>query len=249
MRILFLGNAYNPVSIACLHALLESGVGTVVVGIHDPKGRSPLRTAARALKRYGARFVLKRTGDLLAATARIALRRRGASLQGFRSIPELLLVHPAPSVACEDIGAPVGWERIRAQAPDLIVVAAFSRILKPELIEVPRLGCINLHPSLLPRHRGPNPMYWVLAKGEDRTGVTLHHIDAGIDTGDIIAQEKLRILPGETESSLRDRSATLGARMLVEVVRAIESGTATRRPQDASQASYDPHPPRGKSRL
>src|SRR5713226_7770003 len=93
-------------------------------------------------------------------------------------------------------------QHVQLLGVDLIVVAGFARILKRALVDVPRLGCINVHPSLLPHYRGPEPFYWVLANLEKTTGVTIHHVDEGIDTGDIILQRELEIRPNETETML-----------------------------------------------
>ena len=111
------------------------------------------------------------------------------------------------------------------------------------------MGIVNVHPSLLPRYRGPNPLYWVLDRGERETGVTVHYVDEGIDTGDIILQETLAIGPGDTEITLQRRSATLGAELLVRAVTLIAGGGAPRRAQRHAAATYYPSPPRGASRL
>jgi methionyl-tRNA formyltransferase len=135
------------------------------------------------------------------------------------------------------------------EAVDLIVVASFSRILRAPLIGLPRLGAINVHPSLLPRLRGPTPLYWALANGERVTGVNIHHLDAGIDTGDVIAQRELAIRPGETLRSLHARAVALAAALLRETLPRLADRTAPRIPQDESLASYYSFPPPGSDSL
>ena len=244
MKILFLGNNYNPISIACLRAVFDDGRHTVAVGIFDPKGRGTRRTVRDLLRKRGLGTVLLKGGELLAASVWLRLRRLGAPLAGFRSLEELSLAHRAEHFRCEAINAPVSLKRIRAIAPDLIVVANFSRILRPPLLDIPPHGCINVHPSLLPKYRGPEPFYWVLKYRERETGVTVHYVDAGIDSGDIILQRAIPIGPGETERSLRDRSAEVGAGAVLEAVRLIDAGMAPRRQQDVREASYYGFPPR-----
>src|SRR5207302_961380 len=131
----------------------------------------------------------------------------------------------------------------------LIVVANYSHILKHALISIPRLGCINVHASLLPAYRGPSPLYWVLANREKVTGVTIHYIDERIDSGDIILQRQLVIRPGETEFTLCERSARVAADLLGEAIPLLLSEKASRIPQDHSAATYYSFPPKAASFL
>lgn len=147
---------------------------------------------------------------------------------------------------CARVNSAETAERIRLAAPDLIVVAVFGQILKADIIGVPRLGAINVHPSMLPRYRGPNPFYWTLRNREEQTGLTVHHIDEGIDTGDIILQREMPVIPGDTETTLHHRSAEVARELLGEVVRRVADGSAPRVPQDAAEASYYGPPPRAR---
>lgn len=244
VKILFLGTNYNPISIACLRALLNDGQHTISVGVLDPKGKGLRRTAWDLLRKRGLATVLRKGSDLLAASAWLRLRRLGISPRGFRSLEELSLAHRVEYFWCGAINAPASLQRIRAIAPDLIVVANFSQILRPRLLDIPPRGCINVHPSLLPRYRGPEPFYWVLKYRETETGVTVHYVDAGIDSGDIILQRALPIRPGEPELSLRERSSVAGAGALPEAIRLIDAGLAPRQKQDEREASYYSFPPR-----
>lgn len=124
--------------------------------------------------------------------------------------------------------------------PELIVVAAYGRILPDEILNYPKQGCINVHSSLLPKYRGAAPINWAILNGEDETGVTIMHMATELDAGDIIAQAAIPIGGSETAPELFQRLAVLGAGLLVEVVAQITAGTSTRIPQDAEQATYAP---------
>jgi len=128
----------------------------------------------------------------------------------------------------------------RGLNPDLVAVAAFGQILPGEILERPKLGCMNIHPSLLPKYRGAAPLNWTLIRGEKKTGVTIMMMDAGVDTGDIIIQEETSVGEGETCDGLHDRLAIMGANLLLTAIGQLEAGTAVRTPQDHQQATYAP---------
>ncbi len=131
-------------------------------------------------------------------------------------------------------------EVFRGIAPDLVVVAAFGQILPKEILARPKFGCINVHPSLLPRSRGAAPIQWTLIRGETRTGVTIMQMDEGVDSGDILLQEETPILPEEDFGALHDRLALAGAELLIRAVEAIEAGKAVRTAQDPAGATLAP---------
>jgi methionyl-tRNA formyltransferase len=131
---------------------------------------------------------------------------------------------------------------LAATAPDLICVACFPRLLPPALLALPRFGCLNLHPSLLPAHRGPAPLFWAFRAGDARTGVTLHIMDERIDSGDILLQKALRIPDGITGSALEEACAVDGAGLMLEAVRALPAGGLVGRPQNEADASYESWP-------
>jgi methionyl-tRNA formyltransferase len=247
-RILFLGNEYNPFSIISLEALSQLQC-EVIVGVHDPLSRGLWRTLRKSIQTRGLPFVLFKARRLAESKISAALRRLGIRLSKFQSLPELCRERGLCLLRIDQPNSEECVERLRALQVDLILVAAFSHILKPALLQIPRLGCINVHPSLLPRYRGPNPCYWVLARGERSTGITIHHMDDGIDSGDLIEQAELLILPDDDEWTLRVRAAQLGARRLPNVIRELVEGQAPRIPQDESLASYYPFPPKGASIL
>lgn len=129
---------------------------------------------------------------------------------------------------------------IRELSPDLIVVAAYGRILPDDILAAPPVGCINVHSSLLPAYRGAAPINWAILNGDKETGVTIMHMAHDLDAGDIIAQTATPIGPDETAPELYDRLARLGAELLVQVVDGLGAGTAGRTPQDASRATLAP---------
>jgi methionyl-tRNA formyltransferase len=130
-------------------------------------------------------------------------------------------------------------QALDALRPDLICVACFPRLLPAEWLARPALGCLNLHPSLLPAYRGPEPLFWQFREGETGTGVSLHFLDEGVDTGDLVAQAEVPF-PDGIEAAEADRlTAGAGARLLVE---ALSRPELTGRPQPAEGASYFPRP-------
>lgn len=145
-----------------------------------------------------------------------------------------------PIIQPQRVRHPDAMAQLRAWQPDMIVVAAFGQILRPELLELPPLGCINIHASLLPRWRGAAPIQAAILHGDATTGVTIMRMDPGVDTGDIYAQKSLLIQDGETAGTLSDRLAQLGADLLMDVLPAIASGNLLPTPQDHSQATLAP---------
>ena len=129
-------------------------------------------------------------------------------------------------------------QRLRQVAADLHVVVAYGQILPPELLAVPPMGTLNLHASLLPRHRGAAPIAWAILSGDSETGVTIMQMDAGLDTGPILTQESMPIGPDETTPSLEARLAERGAALLVRTVESLERGAITPRSQPADGATY-----------
>lgn len=122
--------------------------------------------------------------------------------------------------------------------PDAILVAAFGQILPKALLEIPKFGCINVHASLLPKYRGAAPIQYSILDGEEETGITIMYMDVGIDTGDIILQERLPIAKDETGGSLFDKMAVLGGELLLKALKQLEEGSAVRIPQDDEKATY-----------
>ena len=122
-------------------------------------------------------------------------------------------------------------EEIKALQPDVICVVAYGKILPKEILDIPRLGCINVHGSLLPKYRGAAPIQWAVINGEKITGITTMYMDVGMDTGDMILKEEVSIGEDETTGELWDKLSEVGAKLLVKTLKQIEDGTATRIPQ------------------
>src|SRR4029077_19876612 len=128
----------------------------------------------------------------------------------------------------------------RALKPDVVVVIAYGQILPRDVLEIPRLACLNVHASLLPRWRGAAPIQAAIAGGDRETGITVMYMDEGLDTGDILLQRKVEILPSNTGGSLHDRLAQVAPEALLESLRLLAAGKATRIPQDNALATYAP---------
>jgi methionyl-tRNA formyltransferase len=129
-------------------------------------------------------------------------------------------------------------EHIAGLNPDLIVVAAYGRIVTPEILAIPEFGCLNVHPSLLPCYRGSSPVATAILQGDEITGVTVMLMDKGLDTGPILVQRKTPIETEDTTGSLTTKLANLGAQLLVETLPQWLDGTIKPQPQDDSRASY-----------
>ncbi len=157
---------------------------------------------------------------------------------------------PSVKLLAEQIGLPVmqpqklrqpeAMEQLRAWAPDLIVVAAFGQILRPDVLSLPRHGCINVHASLLPRWRGAAPIQAAVLAGDQETGVTIMRMDEGVDTGGILSQRALAIDPDETAGSVSERLSEAGAALLMETLPGYLAGELQPRPQDNAGATYAP---------
>ena len=130
--------------------------------------------------------------------------------------------------------------KLRALEPDLIVVAAYGEILPKDILDLPRLGCLNVHTSLLPRYRGAAPIQWAIINGDGETGVTIMKMDPGMDTGDILAQEKTPITPHDNAETLHDRLAKIGAELLLRTIPDYAGGTIGPQPQPLDGVTYAP---------
>lgn len=157
---------------------------------------------------------------------------------------------PPVKVLALELGIPViqpeklresgAMEQLRTWSPDVIVVAAFGQILRQEVLDLPRFGCINVHASLLPRWRGAAPINTAILHGDEETGVTVMKMDAGLDTGPILGQRSVRIEPHETAGSLFDKLSTLGADLLLDTLPGYLAGEIQPRPQPEEGSTYAP---------
>lgn len=153
-------------------------------------------------------------------------------------VKALALEHRFPVYQPVSLKKPEEHARLAALAPDLMVVAAYGLILPAAVLKIPRLGCINIHASLLPRWRGAAPIAYAILAGDSVTGITIMQMDRGLDTGDMLLQLRSPIHPDDSARSLHDRLSALGAQALVQTLPALEGGTLWPRPQDEGQATY-----------
>ncbi len=184
-----------------------------------------------------------------------ALIRHGMDVAGVFTQPDRpkgrgnkMMPSPVKTAALE-AGIPVfqpekirrdGVEDLRALKPDLCVTAAFGQILSQEILDIPPMGNINVHASLLPKHRGAAPIAYAIMQCDREAGVTTMMMDAGIDTGDILLQDKTEIGERETCGELTERLSEMGAGLLIRTIRGIESGELARQPQNEEEMTYDP---------
>ena len=154
-----------------------------------------------------------------------------------------------PVFTPERPGRPAFLGRMRALRPDLSVVAAYGHFLSREALDLPALGSINVHASLLPELRGAAPVHWAIARGHAATGITIMRMVAAMDAGPILHQEKTGILPDETAGELYERLALVGGRGLVRALEMMGKGTVGERPQDHARATFAPRLSRRDARV
>jgi methionyl-tRNA formyltransferase len=145
-----------------------------------------------------------------------------------------------PIMQPEKLRAPEAMDQLRAWAPDLIVVAAFGQILKKDVLELPKHGCINVHASLLPRWRGAAPINAAILAGDEETGITIMRMDAGLDTGPMLAKRSIRLTPTDTAGSVFQALSQLGADLLTETLPRWIAGEIQPQAQDDALATYAP---------
>jgi methionyl-tRNA formyltransferase len=156
----------------------------------------------------------------------------------FPPVKKLALERQIPVIQPETFKSSEVMEKLASFQPELIIVAAFGAILPPEVLSLPRFACLNVHPSLLPRHRGPSPVANTILCGDELTGVTIMLMDAGMDTGPILAQEEVGISSIDTTGSLSSKLADVGAKLLVETLPKWLGSELKPQAQDESQATY-----------
>jgi methionyl-tRNA formyltransferase len=217
MRIAFIGT--GEIGVPTLRALLDSEheVVAVVTQPDKPVGRE------QSIEPPPIKKEITRSGGFQTAVGRSAAGK-----------PTLRVLQPAK------IKDPQAIEELRALTPDVIVVVAYGQILPRDVLEIPRLACLNLHASLLPRWRGAAPIQAAIAAGDCETGITVMYMDEGLDTGDILLQRNVEILPNDTGESLHDRLAQIAPEALLESLRLLAAGNAARIPQDNACATYAP---------
>lgn len=172
-----------------------------------------------------------------------ASQHSGAAYATADGEPDLPILQPARIKAREAI------ETVRLLSPDLIVVMAYGQILPRELLETPRVACLNVHASLLPRWRGAAPIQAAIAAGDIETGITVMYMDEGLDTGDILLQKKMKIPPDETGGSLHDKLAAHAPETLKEAISLLAAGNAPRVVQNNELATHAPKLEREHGRI
>jgi len=162
---------------------------------------------------------------------------RGKEMQ-ITPVKECALKHNIPVLTPVKIKEAEAIEELKKYPADIFVVAAFGQILSKEILEMPPLGCVNIHASLLPKYRGAAPIQWAILDGEEETGVTIMQMNEGLDTGDMLIQEKVSITKTETGESLFDKLAECGAKLIVKALPLIEEKKLTPVKQNDAESSY-----------
>ena len=254
MRTLFAGMS-GPFSRIVLDRLLANNIGITAILLSGQSG-VPLRELPRprptGLSKPGGglEIPLENTSVTSAATVREEneVARGSSTPEQARAgklmppaIPELAAQVGAPSYECGEIGHPEVTNWLAAMSVDVVCVACWNRVIPPSALEIPRHGFLNVHPSLLPAYRGPYPLFWQYRAGEKATGVSVHWMDAGLDTGDIVGQRELKFEEGIRGAEAEELCALAGGELLSELLEKLKNGGLQRTPQPAG-GSYFPVP-------
>ena len=231
MRIVFMGTP--DFAATCLARLLKQASHEVVSVFSQPDKRSG---RGMKLTPTAVKSVAEEHG--IAVFQPATLKSHGASRAPNTARTENATHSLNVSHEARDDGEAL--RLLRELAPDLIIVVAYGRLLPSEILELPRLGCVNIHASLLPKYRGSAPIQRAVLAGETVTGATAMYMAEELDAGDIIASRETEIREGETSGELFLRLAELGAELLCDTVDAIANGTAAREPQEHSAATFAP---------
>lgn len=194
------------------------------------------------LRRSGLRFVGRKALELFQSRVTAIIFRLLGRTPKVHALRDMRRLYGVPVIGSTDVNGPETLAQLQAWQPDLVISVYLNQLIKRPLIDLPRCGVLNIHPALLPRHRGLFPYFWVIAAREKETGVTVHWVDETFDTGQVLLQEKIAVTPADTILSLSYKSSVVGAEMLVNAVNLIAAGNAPRLPQDGSQASYHTWP-------
>lgn len=182
--------------------------------------------------------VLQAKTDVLAViTQPDRPKGRGHNLQS-SPVKQKALEYNLPVLQPEKIKTEEFTAKLEKLQPDLIVVVAFGQILSQRILDIPPLGCVNVHASLLPRYRGAAPIHWSIINGEKETGVTTMLMDAGLDTGDMLLKDKVAITEEMTTEELHDKLMAMGGKLLAETVDGLANGTITPEKQDDTISNY-----------
>lgn len=189
----------------------------------------------------GALRALIAAGHDVAAVVTQPDKAKGRSREPVPSpVKVCALEHNIPVLQPKRVKAPESVEELKAYRADIYIVAAYGQILSQEILDIPKYGCLNIHASLLPKYRGAAPIQHVIIDGEERTGITIMQMDAGIDTGDMLYKKETAIGPEDTYETLHDRLMVLGGEAVTEALALLEQGKLIPEKQDDSQSCYAP---------
>lgn len=189
----------------------------------------------------GALEALIKAGHEVAAAVTQPDKAKGRSKEPVPSpVKVCALKHGIPVLQPQRIKTPEAVAELRAFEAEVFIVAAYGQILSQEILDLPPLGCLNIHGSLLPKYRGASPIQRAIIEGEEKTGITIMQMDAGIDTGDMLYQKETEIGPEDDFESLHDRLTQLGGEAVVEALALLAGGELKPRKQDDSQSCYAP---------
>jgi methionyl-tRNA formyltransferase len=237
MRIVFVTPeepAVMPVFFERALPQLRGDVAAIAVVSPVYQRSSWTRQAKKFIAAFGLRDFAVEAGHY--AGAKLGARRR--------SVKAIARAHDIPLLTPADVNSIEFLDALRARAPDLVVSVACPQIFRRELLELPRLGCINVHSALLPHYRGVLPTFWVLANNEPETGVTVHRMAADIDGGEILVQRRVPIEPEETLHSLMRRCKAVAADAVLEAVDRFRTDRVEALPNPADEGSYYSFPGR-----
>lgn len=227
-RVVFFGMQSN-FSLPPFNAFINKGIDVVAVVMPaswNERNRQP------AIRRIAPARVERSLLPILNSSLHTSIIQRAESLH----IPVWEVAH---------LTDPATLEVLHSWQPDFICVACFSLYIPKVVLELPRYGCLNVHPSLLPENRGPDPLFWTFREGKHRTGVTVHLMDEGMDTGDIVAQTIIDVPDGIRYAQLEERCAEQGGNLLAQAVWDIYQGHASPFPQNEAKSSHHPFPSGG----
>jgi len=221
-----------------INALAEEHELKVVIVPPVYKGTTRTGLALRYAKTFGVKEAALLTGRVLYYNLRDRMGGNGRTTGRFYSLESLLDAYGVEYVHEEDLNSETSLTRLRQWKTDLLVSISCPQIFKKKLIDLAPRGCLNLHGSLLPDYRGVMPSFWVLANGEKEAGVTIFYVNEKIDAGDVLIQRRYEIGPDDSLDGLIIRSKRIGAEMVVDAVKMIESGKVKTRTLNMKKGRY-----------
>ena len=244
MRIVVLSyeSLYSSMMLAYLVRARPGQVVGLVLSGCIVQGRGMFGSLRHVLSRAGPEFFVRKSMETVQYKAGVALWQLLGRPRQVMNMVEMAHQQGIPVTESHDVNQPETLSWIEARQPALTISLYLNQWIGEELLTLAPQGCINIHPALLPHNRGLFPYFWVLANGDEETGVSVHFVEKKFDTGDIIAQQKIAVTPEDTVQSLSYKSAQVGGPLLVQAVDAIAAGKVTRIPQDPTRASYHSWP-------